>query len=133
MAEVRLWQPGHAVVVRRRLLLADTVAKVENRTTLKISRRLIFGLACRCPAIQCRYEGPWSILDVSIWSLTSPRVKRISGSRKFRSSPQKDFFNSIGHEPTFHDKNVRHHAASSSSRAFACFRSNVSKPSVNQP
>jgi non-homologous end joining protein Ku len=30
-------------------------------------------------------------------------------------------------------QNVHHHAASSSSRAFACFRSNVSKPSVNQP
>jgi hypothetical protein len=28
---------------------------------------------------------------------------------------------------------VRRHAASSSSRAFACFRSNVSNPSVNQP
>jgi hypothetical protein len=36
------------------------------------------------------------------------------------------------HEPTFHDKNVRHHAVSSSSKAFACFRSTVSKPSVNQ-
>lgn len=38
----------------------------------------------------------------------------------------------IGHEPTFDDRNVRHHAASSSSRASACFKSNVSKPSVNQ-
>ena len=37
------------------------------------------------------------------------------------------------HEPTFYGKNVRHHAASSSIRAFACFRSNVSKPSLNQP
>jgi hypothetical protein len=26
-----------------------------------------------------------------MWSLTSPRVKRISGSKNFRSSPQKDF------------------------------------------
>ena len=43
------------------------------------------------------------------------------------------FSHALGHEPTFHDKNVRHHAASSSSRAFACFKSNVSKPSVNQP
>jgi hypothetical protein len=29
---------------------ADTVAKVENRTTLKISRKLIFGLLCCCVA-----------------------------------------------------------------------------------
>jgi hypothetical protein len=28
--------------------------------------------------------------------LTSPLVKRISGSKKFRSSPQKDFCNNIG-------------------------------------
>ena len=74
----------------------DIVAKVENRTTLKISRKLIFRLLCCCLAIQRRYEGPWSILDETIWSLTSPRVNRISGSKKFRSSPQKDFFNSIG-------------------------------------
>jgi len=72
------------------------VAKVENRTTLKISRKVIFRLLCCCLAIQRRYEGPWSILDESIWSLTSPRVKRISGSKNFRSSPQKDFFNTIG-------------------------------------
>jgi len=31
-----------------------------------------------------------------MWSLTSPRAKRISGSRKFRSSGEKDFFNTIG-------------------------------------
>jgi hypothetical protein len=33
------------------LLLADIVAKVENRTTLKISRKLIFGLLCCCIAL----------------------------------------------------------------------------------
>jgi hypothetical protein len=71
------------------------VAKVENRATLKISRKLIFRLLCCGLAIQRRYEGPWSILDESIWSLTSPRVKRISGSKNFRSSPQNDFFNTI--------------------------------------
>src|SRR6476660_6960194 len=80
--------------------VADTVAKVENRTTLKISRKLIFRPLCCCLAIQHRYEGPWSILDESIWSLTSPRVKRISGSKKFRSSPQKDFFNTICQQRT---------------------------------
>jgi hypothetical protein len=39
-------------------LCADFVAKVENRTTLKISRKLIFGLLCRCAAFQRRYRGP---------------------------------------------------------------------------
>src|SRR6185436_9633741 len=50
------------------------VAKVENRTTLKISRKSIFGLLCCCVAFQRRYGGSWSILDETIWSLTSPRV-----------------------------------------------------------
>jgi len=39
---------------------------------------------------------PWSILDETIWSLTSLRVKRISGSKNFRSTAQRDFFNTIG-------------------------------------
>jgi hypothetical protein len=39
-------------------------------------------------------------LDETIWSLTSPLVKRISGSKKFRSSPQKDFCNNIGAKRT---------------------------------
>jgi hypothetical protein len=37
-------------------------------------------------------------LDETIWSLTSPRVKRISGSKNFRSPSQKDFCNNI--DPT---------------------------------
>jgi len=86
---------------RQRPLCGDTVAKVGNRTTRKISRRLIFGLLCCCLAIQRRYEASWSILDESIWSLTSPRVKRISGSKTFRSSLQKSFFTTIRHVRTF--------------------------------
>jgi hypothetical protein len=31
-----------------------------------------------------------------MWSLTSPLARRISGPRKFCSSPKKDFFNTIG-------------------------------------
>jgi hypothetical protein len=73
----------------------DTVAKVENRTSLKISLKLIFRLLCRCVAIQRRYEDPGSILDKTIWGLTSPHAKRISGPWNFRSSPEKDFFNTI--------------------------------------
>ena len=44
-------------------LLADIVAKVENRTTVKISRKSIFGLLCCCVAFQRHYGSPWSILD----------------------------------------------------------------------
>src|SRR4029078_3199720 len=44
------------------------VAKVENRATRKISRKLIFGLLRRCVAFQRHYGGPWSILDEVIWS-----------------------------------------------------------------
>jgi hypothetical protein len=35
----------------------DIVPKVENRTTLKISRKLIFGLLCCCVAFQRHYGG----------------------------------------------------------------------------
>ena len=73
----------------------DTVAKVENRATPKISRKLIFGLLRRCVAFQGHHGGPWSILDQTMWSLTSPLAKRISGSKQFRLSPQKGFCNSI--------------------------------------
>jgi hypothetical protein len=31
-----------------------------------------------------------------MWPLISPRAKRISSPEKFWSSPQKDFFNTIG-------------------------------------
>ena len=74
---------------------ADFVAKVENRTTPKISRKLIFEPLCCCVAFQRHYGGPRSILDETIWSLTSPLVKRISGSKNFRWPPQKDFCNTI--------------------------------------
>ena len=37
---------------------ADIVAKVENRTTLKISRKLIFRHLCCCIAFQRHYAGP---------------------------------------------------------------------------
>jgi hypothetical protein len=93
-------EQGCVLLRRMSLQVADIVVKVENRDATKISRKLVFRHSCRCVAFQSRYEGPWSILDESIWSLTSPRVKRISGSKKFRSSPQKDFFNSIGPERT---------------------------------
>jgi hypothetical protein len=38
--------------------LADIVAKVENQANRKISRKLIFGLLCRCVAFPRHYGGP---------------------------------------------------------------------------
>jgi hypothetical protein len=73
----------------------DNVAKVENRTIPKISRMLIFRRLCRCNALSRRCDGPWSILYETMWSLTSPRTKRIGGPKKFCSSPKKDFCNNI--------------------------------------
>src|SRR5258705_5694179 len=89
----RFWR--EAAVRRNVRCSGDSVAKVENRATRKISRKLIFGLLRRCVAFQRHYGGPWSILDETIWSLTSPLVKRISGSKKFRSSPPKKTFATI--------------------------------------
>jgi hypothetical protein len=39
-------------------LLTDFVAKVENRTTPEISRKLLFGLLYRYLALQRDYGGP---------------------------------------------------------------------------
>jgi hypothetical protein len=88
-------------------LCADIVAKVENRVTRKISRKLIVGLHRRCVAFQRHYGGPWSFLDETIWSLTSSLVKRISGSEKLRSSPQEDFCNNIRHKQPFAELRTR--------------------------
>jgi hypothetical protein len=81
-------------------VVADTVAKVENRTTLKISRKPMFRRFYRCNAREGRYEGPWSFWCKTMWSLTSPVAERISGPEKFRSSARKDFYNNIGTKQT---------------------------------
>jgi len=38
----------------------DSVAKVENRTASKITRKMISRHLCRCKAPKGRYEAPWS-------------------------------------------------------------------------
>jgi hypothetical protein len=48
-----------------------------------------------------RYEGPWSFVCETMWCLTSAPAKRISGPKKFRSSVEKDFFNTIRQEQSF--------------------------------
>jgi|SRR6185436_3365445 hypothetical protein len=94
------WTRAEPSVAHERPLRAKIVAKVENRATRKISRKSIFRLPRPCVAFRGHHGGPWSILDETMWSLTSPRAKRISGCKKFRSSPQKDFCNNIDPEQT---------------------------------
>src|SRR5260370_17742042 len=79
---------------------ADIVAKVENRTTWRISLKSILRRACCRKALRRQYEGRWSFWYETIWSLTSPRVKRISASKIFPSTPQQDFCNNICHKQT---------------------------------
>ena len=63
----------------------------------KISQKRIFRLLCRCNALLRRYEGLRLILAKTMWSLTSPRAKRISGPRKFRWSAQKRLLQQYRH------------------------------------
>jgi hypothetical protein len=81
--------------------VADAVAKVVNRTTPKISRKSIFRRLYLYNVPWRRYEGPWSFVCETMWSLTSAPAKRISGPKKFRSSVEKDFFNTIRQDQSF--------------------------------
>jgi hypothetical protein len=74
-----------------RQLLADIVAKVENRSAPKIWRKLILGYLRGCVTFQRHWEGPWLILDETIWSPTSARAKCISALRIFVRHPKKTF------------------------------------------
>ena len=88
----------------------------------KISRRSNFRRLYRCKAPQRRYEGPWPFLCETMWSLTSPPAKRISGPKKFRSSAKKGFCNTIGAKRTFAESPCRLSAKGGSeaySRTFA--------------
>jgi hypothetical protein len=91
VGQKRKSQPCGGMSALPRIVLQKS--KIEQPQ--KISQKLILGLLCGSVAFQSRQESPWSILDEAIWSLTSPRVKRISGSKNFRSTPQKDFCNNI--------------------------------------
>jgi hypothetical protein len=76
---------------------ADIVAKVENRTTRRISRKSFLDApaAARLSGAKTKVGGRFGM------SLTSRRAKRISGSKNFRSTPQKDFCNKICHKQKF--------------------------------
>jgi hypothetical protein len=72
-------QSGHLRVTTACLFSADIVAKVENRMTPKILRKPIFRDSCSRNALLSQYEGRWSFWYETMWSLKSPRAKRISG------------------------------------------------------
>ena len=85
-------QEGHKCPI-----LADIVARIEHRTTKRISRKSFSRHLCCCIACQRHYGGPRPILDETIWSLTSLRGKRINGSRNFRSTPQNGLLQQYRH------------------------------------
>jgi hypothetical protein len=59
--------------------MTDAVEKVENRKTLKVSRKSFFRHCCSGKVLWSQYEGRWSFSYESMWVLRSPRAKRISG------------------------------------------------------
>jgi hypothetical protein len=63
--------------VRTLLLGADTVAKVDKSNDLKISRKAILDAATAAMSFRADTKTGWSFLRETMWSLTSPRAKRI--------------------------------------------------------
>ena len=72
-------------------------------------------------------EAIGAVMEATKWLKPS-----ISVSRPTSAAQRND---AMCHKPAFHaGRNHKHpHHANSSSKALACFKSNVSKPSVNQP
>src|SRR5260370_8144795 len=58
----------HRQLYRLRPKGADIVAKVENRTTRRISLKSILGRACCRKALRRQYEGRWSFWYETMWS-----------------------------------------------------------------
>jgi len=65
--------------------------KSRYRSAPKISRRTIFSCPRHCDALRDRYEGLWSLLRESMWSLTSPHAERTGGSENFVRQPKRLF------------------------------------------
>jgi len=82
---VQVGQCNSNVCTKERVspLLADSVEKVENRTTPKISRKVSFWASLLLQGSLARYDGAWSFLSETTWSLTSTRARRIGGPTKF--------------------------------------------------
>jgi hypothetical protein len=72
-------------------------------------------------------------LGETIWSLTSPRTKRISGPKNFGSSAKKDFFNTIARtaDTTQGSREVRFAQQETFAKQDATARSNAAPPSLS--
>ena len=73
----------------------NVCCKCRKSNTTENLAKVDLGFCYRCIAFQRHCGDPRSILDDTIWSLTSLCEKRISCSKNFRSPPQKDFCNNI--------------------------------------
>ena len=133
---------GHRYCRPACLKSADTVAKVENRVTSKMSRRSIFSNLQRRKGPQDRYDGLWAFLHQTMWPLTSPRGECTSGPEKIRSSAEKDFCNNICKEKgtlmrPFCTIGAAHHfcalASASSFSSWLTRSCNANKRELNSP
>src|SRR5260370_21728071 len=71
--------------------MADIVAKVENRTTRRISLKSILRRACCRKALRRQYEGRWSFWYETMWSLMSPPRNASAVFKIFVLHPKKTF------------------------------------------
>ncbi len=78
----------------RKSIDSNSLAKVDLSTAARLCRG------------DTKVHG--GFLCVTMWSLASPRAKRISGPKKFRSSAKKDFFNTADPERTWNRLVIRH-------------------------
>src|SRR5258705_9097253 len=77
----------HRQLYRLRPKGADIVAKVENRTTRRISVKSILGRACCRKALRRQYEGRWSFWYETMWSLHVATRETHQRSLKFSAPP----------------------------------------------
>src|SRR6267378_4351758 len=69
-------------------------SKIERDQKFRESRFFDVSTAAKPRSADTMVRGRF--LCERMWSLASPLARRISGPRKFCSSPKKDFFNTIG-------------------------------------
>jgi hypothetical protein len=98
-SDIYLWHSAKVGILEKIRFCVDSVAKVENRTALKISRKLIFRPLYRCRVLQRRYEGPWSISGDGPSRLCARNASAVL--KLFRSSAKNDSFNTICRQRPF--------------------------------
>jgi len=94
MADDRFWHFPHLTASPTSALRPIVLqkSKIERRRKPRRSWFLAYSAAA---VFRSAAAMPWSSLCETMWSLISRRAKRISGSKSSRSSPQKDFCNTI--------------------------------------